>query len=156
MLIFFYYFFLSFLSLHESQKRKMERVCKEIEKRQRLKTVTSILESIFQVFYIPYFIKYNTLVGINCIILWSVEFSSALKVAFGPIESFLKKQTYYSSSLFRSCFSSYQEIVFQSVTVQSICALYAYRRDFTFSLILVLMLVVLYLRKVWTDKAPEI
>lgn len=68
MLIFFKLLFF-FLSLHESQKRKMERVCKEIEKRQRLKTVTSILESIFQVFYIPYFIKYNTLFLINCIIL---------------------------------------------------------------------------------------
>lgn len=76
----------------------MERVCKEIEKRQRLKTVTSILESIFQVFYIPYFIKYNTLFLINYIILWSVEFSSALKVEFGLIESFLKKQTYFSNS----------------------------------------------------------
>lgn len=123
MLIFLKLLF-SFMSLYESQKRKMERVCKEIEKRWRPKTITSILESIFQVLYIPYIIKYNTLFWINYIILWSVEFSSALTVEFGLLESFLKKQMYDSNSLFRSCFSSYQETMFQSVTVHCRPVLY--------------------------------
>lgn len=53
MLIFFFLLLISFLSVHESQKRKMERVCKEIEKRRRQKTVTSVLESVLECCIFP-------------------------------------------------------------------------------------------------------
>lgn len=41
--------FFSFPLSHESQKRKMERACTEIEIRGRLKTVTLISKSVFRV-----------------------------------------------------------------------------------------------------------